>query len=213
MGDNTKEDLGLLMKEFLSLKNEVSLLWGELSTLRILVLNSQKKGISAQREFNKTTISTFPLDKCPFKPLKANILGISIGNKGVPADRQTDRQEEKRPNKEDLGSFSVAPKLLESLDDLRKEIRLKFKQLTEQEFLVFSTIYKLEEETGTCDYKSLATSLGLTESSIRDYVVKLIRKGIPVEKTKLNNKSVILSISKNLKTISTLPTIFTLRNL
>jgi len=79
--------------------------------------------------------------------------------------------------------------------------------------LVFSTIYQLEEEAVLIDYKSLSKKLNLTESSIRDYVGRLIKKGIPVEKTKINNKMIRLSISEKLKKIAPLPVIFQLREL
>ena len=71
----------------------------------------------------------------------------------------------------------------------------------------------MEDETGFADYKSLSQKLNLTESSIRDYVGKLIKKGIPVDKNKLNNKIVCLNISKNLKNAVSLQTILALREL
>ena len=103
--------------------------------------------------------------------------------------------------------------MLKSLDNIKKEIRQKFKKLTEQEWLVFSTIYQLDEEMGHSDYRILAERLKLTESSIRDYVARLMKKGIPVDKIKLNNKNIQLNISKSLKQIASLPTIITLRDL
>ncbi|VVB80158.1 Uncharacterised protein [uncultured archaeon] len=215
-----KEDILDLQNQIDFLKRELLHLKREISSLKDLLLNyssktdPQKGGLSpAIVDFSQTDRQRAPINNSLFKPLKAKILGISIGNGGVPADRKTDQQTDKLGVFDQRDPLKEAPKLLESLDDLRREIRLKFKQLTEQEFLVFSAIYQLEEERGSCDYRLLATHLNLTESSIRDYVVKLIKKGIPVEKTKLNNKSVTLSISKNLKVISTLPTIFQLRNL
>ena len=51
----------------------------------------------------------------------------------------------------------------------------------------------MAEEADFVDYKTLSKRLNLTESSIRDYVGKLIKKGIPVEKTKINNKMIQLS--------------------
>ncbi|MBU2616592.1 MAG: hypothetical protein KKB79_01265 [Nanoarchaeota archaeon] len=104
-------------------------------------------------------------------------------------------------------------KILDSLDGLKKEIRLKFKRLTEQELAVFSTLYQIDEETGPTDYKTIASRLKLTESSIRDYVGRLIKKGIPVDKKKMNNKLILLSISENLKKVASLPTILELRDL
>jgi len=92
-------------------------------------------------------------------------------------------------------------------------MRLKFKKLTEQEFLVFSTIYQFDEEIGYSDYKLISERLNLTESSIRDYVGRIIKKGISVDKTKINNKYIKLNISEKLKKIVSLPTILQLREL
>ena len=143
-----------------------------------------------------------------FNPLKPQNKLISIGNEGVPTDRQTNQQTNIAQN-----PIENAAEILESLDGLKKEIRFKFKKLTDQETLVFSTIYQLDEEKGHTDYKTLSKKLNLTESSIRDYVGRLIKKGIPVEKVKINNKNVHLKISKNLKKIASLHTILQLRNL
>ena len=127
--------------------------------------------------------------------------------------RQTDRHINSQPKK-DRNSFENALKALESLDGVKKEIRLKFKRLTEQEFLVFTTIYQLENEgKEEINYSEISQRLGLTESSIRDYVGKLIKKGVPVDKHKINNKTIYLSISQNLKKIASLSTILQLRGL
>ena len=79
--------------------------------------------------------------------------------------------------------------------------------------LVFSTLYQLEEMSGDVDYKVLAKRLNLTESSVRDYIGRLIKKGIPVEKKRINNKTILLSVSSNLKRITSLSTIIQLRDL
>lgn len=182
-------------------------------------------------------IPTNPAHNSPYKALKDENKGISTGNQGVPTDRQTNQQtnqqtdkgsynqENNLPNNTALNSNAFIPlssppqvnsidnaaKILDSLDNLKKEVRLKFKKLTEQEFTVFSTLYQLSEENQYTDYKNLSIKLGLTESSIRDYIGRLIKKGIPVEKSKINNKTVQLSISPNLRKIASLPTILQLR--
>jgi len=177
----------------------------------------------------KQTSSTHPsTHNMPLEPLKPKNMGFSTGNQGVPTDRQTDRQtDNKHPSSSEkpfhpektsvettnLDSIDNAAKILDSLDSIKKEIRLKFKRLTEQELLVFSTLYQLNEETGPVEYKALAKKLGLTESSIRDYIGRLIKKGIPVEKRRINNKIIHLSVSKNLKKIASLSTILQLRDL
>ena len=162
------------------------------------------------------TDSKTPTDNLPQKALISQNNDISSGNRGVPTDRQTDRQTDQHTqNKPEIGKNTLdnAVEILSSLDDLKKEVRLKFKRLTEQEILVFSTIYQFDEEVGYSDYKSLSQRLNLTESSIRDYVGRLIKKGIPIEKNKINNKQIQLNISANLKKIATLNTILQLRDL
>jgi hypothetical protein len=161
-------------------------------------------------------------------PLNTQNIGISTGNQGVPTDRQTDRQTDQQTDKGSHNTQNTTKKeyteikdnsidnalhILESLDNIKKELRLKFKRLTEQELTVFSTIYQLSDVEGHTDYKNLSDKLKLTESSIRDYIGRLIKKGIPVEKVKINNKTIQLSISPNLKKIATLSTILQLRSL
>ena len=208
--------------------------------------------------------------------LKSQNLAISIGNDGVPTDRQTDRQtnqqifqhiisrnfstkvsdlvttqqeksEKEKENvvtnhqKENISKQTVdipdkvqreliretslitekpiqqqiqeASKILESLDNIKKEIRRKFKKITRQEMLVFSTIYELEEQYREVDYSKIALKLSLSQSSIRDYVQKMINKGIPITKEKLNNKKILLHISPELKKIASLNTIIQLREI
>jgi hypothetical protein len=199
--------------------------------------NPQNQEIISPTHLNEVpTDNNIPTDNTLFKALKDQILGLSIGNGGVPTDRQTHQQTDKyieniqntnwrkekevpkmivAPNyvvaKED--SFDKAIKVLNNLDIIKKEIRLKFKRLTEQEFKVFSVLYDLEEKGLLVDYKLLSERLSLTESSIRDYVGKLINKGIPVLKEKINNKQIILHISKDLKEITPLETIARLRDI
>ena len=155
-----------------------------------------------------------------FKPLKGQNTGISIGNQGASTDRQTDRQTDQQAQKTpyfretpDKNTIDSAAEIIESLDKMKRQIRLKFKQLTDQEMLVFSTIYQFDEEQGHSNYKLLSEKLNLTESSIRDYVGRLIKKGIPIDKIRQNNKGIQLEISQNLKKITTLGTILKLREL
>jgi hypothetical protein len=168
---------------------------------------------------------------------------ISTGNGGVPTDKPTNQQTNQQTNqhmdyenpntqkiqfskdvyisetKEDShnpkeDSFGRASEILNSLDNLKKEIRLKFKRLTNQEMLVFSTLYSLEEqELEEITYKTLAHHLRLSESSIRDYVTKIASKGIPIVKIRLNNKKIVLKISPDLQKVASLSTILKLREL
>ena len=170
------------------------------------------------------------------KDLKYQILDTSIGSEGVPTDKQTNRQTDNpthfltknneiqqknlKITEKDQGystniesNIKEVAEILESLDAIKREIRLKFKHLTSQEMLIFSTLYQLEEISPEVTYKILSTSLKLSESSIRDYIQRIINKGIPIKKQKINNKKIILSISPDLKKIASLSTIINLREL
>lgn len=214
-----KQDIDSMNKEIISLKQTLFETKEQISYIsRILnELVSKSKTEPAyvsETPTNYPQNSTYPThnptDNMSFKPLKGQNIAISTGNEGVPTNRQTDKQTNQQTEKTYFGD---ALEILNSLDNIKKDIRNKFKRITDQEFLVFSTIYQLEEEAAFVDYKSLSQRLNLTESSIRDYVGRLIKKGIPVEKTKINNKMIQLSISEKLKKIAPLPVIFQLREL
>jgi len=152
------------------------------------------------------------------KGLKWQNFETSIGNQGVPTNRQTDKPTVKSTDFKEERSINQkifdASEILNSLDSLRKEIRLKFKTMTQQEMLVFSTIYQLEEQTQEgVEYDQIATKLRLSPSSIRDYTQRLISKGIPLIKEKVNNKKIFLRISPELKKIASLQTIIQLRGI
>ncbi len=221
---------------FQKVKQDIYFLGQEIAILKEILTKISKKiekNTNFSKEKNSTentqiqTISTHSsTHDYAFKPLKPQNLPISTGNQGASTDRQTDRHIDKHPfisyekpdfltknTKNTENAVDRAAEVLESLDNIKKEIRLKFKQLTKQEILVFSAIYQLEEEKGFANYKTIAHNLKLSTSSIRDYVSRLIKKGIPVEKKRINNKQVQLSISPNLKKIATLPTILQLRDI
>lgn len=165
-------------------------------------------------------ISTNRLNEPEQQPqysLKSPFSVLSTGNRGVPTNRQTNRQSNQQTDSQDSmddkTQFDNIPELINSLDALKQEVRIKFKKLTEQEMLVFSTIYQLQEQGSLVDYPLLAQIMKLSESSIRDYTHKIIKKGIPLEKYKENNKKVFLKVSENLKKIASLSTITRLREI
>ena len=204
-----KQDIENLRNEILTIKNEV----GDIKEM----LNS----LSAIQQINSTNLANpthNPTVPQEIRGLKTPNLSISTGNEGVPTDKQTDSPTDILPNKNN--NFSIesniqkASDILDSLDHIKKQIRLKFKKITSQEMAVFSMIYQLEEQNPEIvTYKQVASILKLSESSIRDYVQKIINKGIPIKKQKFNNKKVILYISPDLKKIVTLSTILKLREL
>jgi DNA-binding MarR family transcriptional regulator len=219
-----KKDIDFLLQELNNTKLELSETQQEIVEIcQILKQINEKipektQKTTSTQPFEKPTVSTHPsTHDRSLEALKTQNMGISTGNQGVPTDKQTNRQTDNKheiePKTEEIieNSIDNAAKILDSLDSIKKEIRLKFKRLTEQEVLIFSTLYQIDEETGPTDYKTIAKKLGLTESSIRDYIGRLIKKGIPVDKKRINNKIIQLSISQNLKKIASLSTILQLR--
>ncbi len=222
---------------FFMIKNEINLIKEEISKINTFLveignafckldqklknLEEEKEEIKTKKNLNETLPGKIETGNLAFSPQKGKNLDISIGNGGVKTDRQTDRQtdgtqkdtvfpQEAIKTNEKVSLFQSAIEVLSSLDSIKKEIRLKFKRLTKQEFAVFSAIYLLEEEKGFSDYKSLSKKLNLSESVLRDYVQRLILKEIPVEKRKINNKEIHLFISPDIKKVASLDVIFNL---
>jgi len=228
-----KQDISFLTFEISSLKNEIVEIKQLLRNVHD-ILNTQKlheiarnhpsthnttiRQMNTTDSVNSTHNTTVRQEIGGLKPLN---LSISTGNEGVSTDRQTDRQTDTSTDNLPLNTKNTiesnikeASEILESLDGLKRQIRFKFKKVTEQEMTVFSTIYQLEENNPhTATYKNIAGKLNLSESSIRDYVQRIVNKGIPIKKLKINNKKLILSISPELKKIATLSTILQLREL
>jgi len=232
-----------LKSQMLDLKSIISTMTDVLDKLKIEILDMRSRDsiqypayptdIPTQKPeipTNSTIPSDNPTVPMEIRGLKYPNLDISSGNRGVPTDRQTNQQTDnyrefsvdkpyftsqsaigEKPLKKQIQD---AEDILNSLDALKKEIRLKFKQITSQEMLVFSTIYAFEEQFPEgVEYKRVASKLQLSESSIRDYIQKLISKGIPVDKVKLNNKKILLRISPKLRNIAPLDTLIKLREL
>jgi len=235
--------MNLIKDAFKKVRQDIDFLYSEIDFLRLIlnenngkldeikeIIHHFNEKIDNFSKINKINTST-DKSKIPttsthpsthnyhLESLNNQNMPFSTGNQGVSTDRQTDRQTDRHPlisyenNEKKEDYIENATEMLDSLDNLKKQIRLKFKRLTDQEWLVFSTIYQLEEENGFADYKNISEKINLTESSIRDYVGRIIKKGISVEKKKINNKSIQLNISDNLKKIATLPTILQLRDL
>ena len=102
--------------------------------------------------------------------------------------------------------------LTEVMNSLKSDLKKRFKGLTKQEFYIFSVLYTLEKGQESVTYGDLASKTCLTSSSIRDYIQRIIRKGIPLLKEKLNNKVTILKIPQELRNLATLDNLMRIRN-
>ena len=221
--DPIKEAFSKIKEEIYELKAEIYSLRTKVEEIQIQQTNQQTtpthnlSDIPPQTD-NPTHNQAVPTHNYQVEPPYSQDINSSIGNEGVPTDRPTDTQTDQQTynytqptHKTD---FEQVNEILSSLDNIKKGIRLKFKRLTPQEMLVFSTLYALEDQnTEEITYRTLAEKLHLSESSIRDYTNKLIKKGIPISKLRQNNKTILLKVSQDLKSIATLATICELREL
>ena len=98
------------------------------------------------------------------------------------------------------------------MNTLKADLKAKFRSLTGQEFYIFSVLYTVEKSQEMVTYSDLAKRTGLTSSSIRDYIQRIIRKGIPLIKEKINNKVTVLKVPIELRNIATLDNLMRLRN-
>jgi len=229
-----KEDIMFLVSELNSTRAEILQTHAKLQELRSELqdlknthkspknpIPTHKQEIPTHPTHNQTQ-NPIPTHDMPSEGLKSPNLRVSTGNEGVPTDRQTNRQTVNRhifstdsntptDKNNEINHLDKAREILDSLDSLKKEVRIKFKKLTEQEMHIFALLYQLEEEGELVDYAMLADKTKLSESSIRDYIRKITKKGIPITKERLNNKRILLHISQDLKKIANLDTILRLR--
>jgi len=123
------------------------------------------------------------------KPPKAEIQKSSIGNEGVYSFIHSFTKH----------SFTD---YAQNLNKLEKSLKTLFLRLTKQEFLIFLTIYQLEDENGIVSYSHIAKKINLSEGCIRTYVSSIIRKGLPLTKQKVNNKYVTLHINEDFRAMN-----------
>ncbi len=216
-----KEAFSKIKQDMNNLGNEISQIRQEIKEIKQLlpeIPSSTLRQINSTNSKTSTHNTTVPQE---VEGLNSPNLGISTGNQGASTDRQTDRQTDNSthflpeiPPKSIEYNIKEASEILDSLDKIKKQIRLKFKRITRQEMAVFSTIYQLEEQNPEqSTYTQISKILHLSQSSIRDYVQRMVNKGIPIKKQKVDNKKILLSISPELKKIASLHTIIQLRGL
>lgn len=102
----------------------------------------------------------------------------------------------------------LRPKMVKSaelavISASRQELLQSFSMLSKQELRTFLTIYELsEEKSSNVSYLDVANRLKLSEGCIRTYISGLMRKKIPLEKVKYNNKTVFLQIPREFMDLS-----------
>jgi len=218
--DLLRTELFLLKREVEGLRNSLDSKVSVLSTNSANYKESILSTISNQDSNKPTThlpqSNTYSYKFEGDKPY----LPISIGNEGVPTNpQQTNTQSNTSPtdnftNKsqqietKDIQKLSIK----ELVNSMKEELKAKFKGLTKQEFYVFSTIFSLEQDLRRpLSYKDISNKTNLTESTIRDYIGRLIAKGIPIVKERVNNKDILIKITEDLRNLASLDSLSNIR--
>ena len=90
----------------------------------------------------------------------------------------------------------------ENFQAFKVNLNQAFSRLSKQELKVFLSIYQLEGGSQGASYSELAEKMGLTETCIRAYISSLFKKGLPLVKTKINNKKTMITIKQDFKILN-----------
>ncbi|MEM4245264.1 MAG: hypothetical protein QW404_03320 [Candidatus Nanoarchaeia archaeon] len=180
-----------LKQAFSKIKEEINSIRSDFEALKAVIAKQQellevflsKIAQKSQENHNFEGFSGIPLE-------------ASTGNKGVQTNKQTNTQTNKQTHLKQTNNQ------IPILSSIKKDVLSKFQNLPKREFLIFLTIYQLEEDKGSVSYSDIANHLKLSESGIRHYVFNIIKRGLPVQKKKINNKMTVLSISPEFKEIN-----------
>ena len=160
-------------------------------------IKEQNKEITALKDKIEELLNKFYDYK-----LKNEILNdkISTGNEGV-LNKQTNKQTVKQTNKQ-LNKQTIIDQTGE-ISKFQLNIEEYFRTLTKQELLVFLTIYQLEEELNRkIKFSDISSRLKLSESCIRGYIKRLLQKGMPLIRTKIKYKIVLISLSPGFRDLN-----------
>ncbi len=157
---------------------------------KIQVLEASKLSFSDNKDNkNKDNIVSKSLKKAEISFKREDLLlknEISSGNKGVSLDGYS------------LPGYSLPGYSLD-IRGFKEDLPRILSKLSRQEFMTFLVIYQQEEQIKHVTYETLAKELKISSGCVRTYVSGLIKKGIPIVKSKYNNKVIILSVPSEIR--------------
>jgi hypothetical protein len=176
---------------FKRVKDNMVVLEGEIKANRDYIIKQNEQILTLINELKsqKSQILALEAPKVPNSPELPLKNEVSSGNKGVSLDGYS------------LPGYSLDGYSL-NIQELQENLPLILSKLSKQEFLTFLTIYQLEEEISKVTYDDVGKNLQITSGCVRTYVSGLIKKGLPVLKSKYNNKVIILSIPPEIRSLN-----------
>ncbi|MBT3985414.1 hypothetical protein HOD38_05560 [archaeon] len=186
---DSKEDA--IKDAFSRVKDHIAALEIEIKANRDFIIKQNKQLLTLMNQLKDQNSQIQALEG----PKPQNSLDSSLknedssGNKGVSLDGYS------------LPGYSLDGYSL-NIQEFQENLPTLLSSLSKQEFLTFLTIYQLEEEISKVTYDDVAQNLKITSGCIRTYVSGLIKKGLPVLKSKYNNKVIILSIPPEIRSLN-----------
>ncbi|MEW6063474.1 MAG: hypothetical protein AB1571_03860 [Nanoarchaeota archaeon] len=185
MEENDLEFKNNIKLSFFKVKEHINKLENEINDLKKLLLNQTKEINDLKEKIINLT------NKNDLELVLNTKKNDSTGNNGVCANMQTVMQ-----------TLVHIPKHINTIKNIEKDINSLFQILTKKEFLVFLTIYQLEDEKQPVTYKLISNYLKLSPGCIRTHITNLIQKGAPIIKSKINNKLTLLAINYDFKALN-----------
>lgn len=160
---------------------------------KIKVVEDKKASLSAQNDEKRPIESPPTLKNTQETPSSLKLSPLnkedSIRNKGVSLDGYS------------TDGYSTVGYSLD-IRRFQEGLPIVLARLSRQEFLTFLTVYHQEEQSRKVTYESVAGELKISSGCVRTYVGGLIKKGLPVVKSRYNNKLVILSIPSEIRSLN-----------
>jgi hypothetical protein len=207
--EKVRKDIDFLTEQIITLRRELEEIKRIKTNFR-QESSTGNEGVPADRQTDTQTYNRFSsfVDET-FSPAYCIPTDNPTQN---PTDVQQTDTKLQQTNTYSNTSFQNAKELTELVNTLKNDLKSKFRSLTKQEFHIFTMLFTVDKSQKSVTYKDLEVKLSLSESSIRDYIQKIIKKGIPIEKEKINNKVTVLRIPEEIRHISTLDNLLRIRN-
>jgi len=185
---------------FGKVKEDITFLKTEIDKIKSYLLLKNKEIIDLKTEINNQNrlISNLKLEI-------DKLTKSSIGNHRVNNDQQ--QSTTMINNGKQWQTMTILPQN----PPIRTILENKFRSLTDREFSVFMAIYQLEEELGKVNYNDVANKLNLSEATIRNFIISLINKGIPIEKERVFNRKALFRIKKDFREMNIASSMLELR--
>src|SRR3989344_1681182 len=181
-----KSDIDYLKVQLQHLTDEITQIKELLSQSKETNPHPSNQLIQQTNQHETPTLNLTEIKKKAPEALKSPKTECSTGNEGVPTNKPTNKptnqhtgnegveiktnfiptqKKKESPIYDEISHLAKVSEILASLDGLKKEVRIKFKRLTEQEMAVFTALYELDEIGLEVTYEIIASKLNLTEIS------------------------------------------------